>query len=148
MNLSCEGWDIFGSDDITLGDEPYALSIMSTESCPLPQGLNPKAVAIVSYKVRLRGNHPEKVPANYFYASLLTTDGARYLADYPGCSPVLSTPPVAMGEIADGYLNFPIPPGKTPHKLVYAPALTGTPKGDSLVEIALGDFRTDGATEP
>lgn len=148
LTLSCEGWDLFGSDDTYLGDEPYTLSILSTESCPLPEGLNPRTVMIMSYQVRLRGRHPEKVPANYFYASLLTTDGARYLADFPGCSPVLSASPVKPGEAADGYLNFPIPPGKTPHKLVYAPTLSGKPKGSSLLEITLSDARTEGTDQP
>lgn len=120
-----------------MGTDPYVLSILGAESCALPEGLDPKVVTIVSYNVRLRGQHAQKVPANYFYASLLTTDGSRYLSDFPGCTPLLSGPPVGPGETAQGYLNFPVPPGKTPERLVYAPTLTGKSKGTEVVELHL-----------
>lgn len=134
---ACDGWEVFQSDDAPLGPEPYVFSLLNAESCPLPEGLDPKQVTIVSYNVRLRGQHPQKVPVNYFYASLLTTDGSRYLADFPGCSPLLSGPPVGPGETAQGYLNFPVPPGKAPARLVYSPELTGTPKTTPVVELLL-----------
>lgn len=134
---ACDGWEVFQSEEKPLGADPYVLSILHAESCPLPEGLDPKAVTIVSYNVRLLGQHAQKVPANYFYASLLTTDGSRYLADFPGCTPLLSGAPVGPGETAQGYLNFPVPPGKTPEKIVYAPALTGKPRGGALLELPL-----------
>lgn len=134
---ACDGWEIFQSEETPLGSDPYVLSILNTESCPLPEGLDPKVVTILSYNVRLRGQHAQKVPVNYFYASLLTTDGSRYLADFPGCAPLLSGPPVGVGEAAQGYLNFPVPPGKTPERLVYAPTLTGEHKGEAQVELHL-----------
>jgi hypothetical protein len=145
---ACDGWEIFPSDAPALGPEPYVLSILNTESCPLPDGLDPKAVSIVSYNVRLRGQHPQKVPANYFYASLLTSDGSRYLADFPGCAPLLSAPPVGPGQTAQGYLNFPVPPGKVPEKLVYAPELTGSPKGGGVIELLLNQKLPDEPEAP
>lgn len=134
---ACDGWEVFPSDDVPLGPDPYVFSLLSREICPLAEGLDPRQVAILSYNVRLRGAHPQKVPANYFYASLLTTDGSRYLADFPGCGPLLSGPPLGPGETAQGYLNFPVPPGKTPEKLVYSPLLTGKPQGAPVVELLL-----------
>lgn len=145
---ACDGWEIFPSEKAPLGPDPYVLSILHAESCPLPEGLDPKKVAIVSYNIRLRGGHAQKVPANYFYASLLTTDGSRYLADFPGCAPLLSGPPIGPGETAQGYLNFPVPPGKTPEKLVYAPQLTGAPKGGGLIEIHLNSQVPEGSEAP
>src|SRR5690606_21170119 len=115
---ACDGWEFFQSEETIVSDEPYRLSILGTETCPLPEKLDPKKVMILSYRVRLRGQHPLGVPANYFYASLLTTDGSRYLADYAGCSPLLSGPPLLPGQVAEGFLNFPIPPHKSPDKLV------------------------------
>ncbi len=142
---ACDGWEIFQSDETPLGDEPFVLSILNVEACPLPEGLDPKAVTIKSYNVRLRGQLEQGVPANYFYASLLTTDGSRYLADYPGCEPLLSAAPVLPGETAEGYLNFPVPPGKVPDKLVYAPALT---TAEHLVEIPLNSRVPEEAETP
>lgn len=113
------------------------MSILSTESCPLPAELDPKKVAIHSFRVKLVGVHPQGVPANYFYASLLATDGSRYLADYAGCKPLLSGDPLYPGQVAEGHLNFPLPPSATPEKIVYAPELTGTPAGSPVVEISL-----------
>jgi hypothetical protein len=139
MGLSgCDGWDLFQSEETIPRDEPYVLSILSTESCPLPDGLDPKEVVIHSYKVKLLGIHPGGVPVNYFYASLLATDGERYLAGYTGCQPLLSGSPIYPGESAEGFLNFPLPPNKTPDKLVFSPELTGKPKGSPVVEISLG----------
>lgn len=145
---ACDGWEFFQSDSTPLGEDPYVLSILNVEACPLPEGLDAKRVTILSYNVRLRGQHEHGVPANYFYASLLTTDGSRYLADFPGCEPLLSGPPVGPGDSAQGYLNFPVPPGKTPSKLVYAPTLTGDTPGESLVELTLDTKIEKDAEEP
>jgi len=80
------------------------------------------------------------VPANYFYASLLTTDGERYLAEYPGCDPVLSGTPLGRGQSGEGFLNFPLPPSKTPEKIVYSPVLIDGEKAP-LVELTLRGAR-------
>lgn len=103
--------------------EPYELEVTGARTCPLPSHLDPKNVRIVSYRIRLRGHDPGRVPANYFYASLVTTDGDRYLASYEGCSPLLLADPLKPGEEASGMVNFPIPPSKTPETLTYSPEL-------------------------
>lgn len=135
----CDGWEIFPSEEPLASDEAYRLSILNKEMCPLPEGLDAKKVLIHSYNVRLRGQHPGSVPANYFYASLLTTDGSRYIAGYEGCEPLLSGPPLGPGESAEGYLNFPVPPGKVPAKLAYAPALAGNEVEEVLIELGLNE---------
>lgn len=133
----CDGWEFLQSEEAASSAEPFRLSILSAETCPLPPELDPKEVTIVSYRVRLRGQHPQGVPANYFYASLLATDGSRYLADFPGCSPVLSGPPLLPGEVAEGFLNFPIPPSSSPETLVFSPELTGRSAERPHVELSL-----------
>ncbi|GEM_PF-1990023 len=126
LAISCETWDLFPESKITGSTAPYELTILSAESCPLPPGLDPKEVTIQSYHVRLTGGDPGGVPANYFYASLLSTDGGRYLSGYTGCQPVLSGPPLASGESREAYINFALPPTKTPETLIFSPALLKT----------------------
>ncbi len=135
--LACEGWE-YGTGAKDLGpEEPLRLSVLSTETCPLPVHLDPANVTIISYRVRLTSGHDGRVPANYFYASLLTTDGNRYLATFEGCSPVLSAEPLARGHSAEGFFNFPIPPSKVPDKLVFAPNLLDVPSTKSQIELSV-----------
>lgn len=142
---SCQGLR-FSEEEAPLDPRaPYQLSILETTACPLPPGLDPARVRIVGVKVRLRGNHEKNVPANYFYASVLTSDQSRYLAEHSGCSPVLTGAPLAPGEIAEGYLNFPVPSGKIPEVLAYSPALSGLSEAASAVELSLG--KTSAARE-
>lgn len=109
---------------------PYQISIVSQESCPLPVGLNPKRVTILSYKVRLTSHTSTGVPANYFYASLLTRDGSRYLSGFEGCSPLLAGDPLIEGESVVGFLNFALPPSQSPETLEFSPELL---KGETAV---------------
>lgn len=132
---SCNKLEFWSAPEELNSDTPFTLSILETESCPLPPTLDPKKVVIHSYRVRLRGQHKSRVPVNYFYASLLTTDGNRYLAEFPGCPGPLSGPPLAPGETADGFMNFPVPPSKIPEKLVYAPELIGLGLSASTQEV-------------
>lgn len=134
---SCDGWEIVRKGDSQPTDEAFGLKLMAMESCPLPPHLNPKNVSILSYRVRLTGNHSSGVPANYFYASLLTTDGERYLSNYYGCRPLLSAEPLVPGANAEGFVNFAVPPSKIPHKLVYAPVLLDRPDAESTEMIVL-----------
>ena len=133
--FGCESWAIFEQSDPIDAGIPYRLRILSTESCALPAHLSPKNVTIVSYKVRLEGNLSSKVPTNYFYASLLTTDGERYLSSYFGCEPLLSGEPLGPGQSAEGFVNFSIPPSKIPEKLVYAPKLMQLSETTATVEL-------------
>lgn len=116
---------------------PYTLSILEVTSCPAPPEIDVARVRLVGVKVRLVGHHARGVPANYFYASVLTTDGDRYLADAVGCSPRLSGAPLAPGQAAEGFLNFPLPNGKIPDKVVYSPAVEGQRDSGSAVEVPL-----------
>lgn len=135
--LGCESWAIFEQGDPIDEKMPYRLRLLSTESCALPAHLSSKNVAIVSYKVRLEGNLSSKVPANYFYASLLTTDGERYLSTFYGCEPLLAGEPLGPQQSAEGFVNFSIPPSKLPDKLVYAPNLMLLSEAASTTEISL-----------
>lgn len=77
-------------------------------------------------KVRLTGRYPSRVPANYFYASLVSRDGERYLPTADGCRPLLSGAPLLPGETREGYANFPIAAKRSAQKLAYAPNLGKT----------------------
>ena len=113
-------------------ERPFTVTILDTQACPLPEGVDAQAKRILGIKVRLRSHHRGRVPANYFYASLLTTGGARYLAELVGCTPLLSDAPLGPGETAEGYPNFPLPIDATPARLVYAPKLDGTRGFDAI----------------
>lgn len=102
---------------------PYTLTVLETRGCPLPEGVNEKEQRIFGVHVRLEGHREGGLPANYFYASVLTQDGARYLAELSGCEPVLSGPPLYPGQTAEGFVNFPLPLSKTPKMLEYAPLI-------------------------
>lgn len=134
---ACDSWAGLFDQGGEQVEGPFELSLLATETCPLPAGLDPARVAIRSYRVRIRSALDSGVPANYFYASLLTSDGSRYLADFPGCAPLLSGAPAYAGEEAIGYLNFPVPPDKTPETIVYAPRLEGLQREASVRELAL-----------
>jgi hypothetical protein len=83
-------------------------------------------------KVRLTGKYPSGIPANFFYASLLSRDGTRYLAASEGCRPLLSGPPLLFGESREGYVNFPLQAKKGADRLAYAPNLDHTTFADGL----------------
>jgi hypothetical protein len=120
----CQQLGLFPSDSEEISDgAPYTLSILAQENCSLPENLDPKTVIIQSFKVKLVGRTGSGVPANYFYASLLTEDGNRYLAGFEGCAPVLSGAPLSPGQSAVGFLNFPLPPSKVTKTLEYSPRL-------------------------
>jgi hypothetical protein len=80
---------------------------------------------------------PEGVAANYFYASVLASDGSRYLAELPGCEPVLTGAPLGPGETREGYLNIPFPAHKEARTLAYLPPVGNYPAARRAVEMAL-----------
>lgn len=143
----CSKLDLWSAPEELSRDTPFAMSLLETESCPLPEALDPKKVVIHSYRVRVRGHHDGRVPVNYFYASLLTTDGDRYLAEFQGCPGPLNGPPLRPGESADGFINFPVPPSKTPEKLVYAPELIGLSLSESTQEVPVRTSLADKESE-
>lgn len=143
LAVGCRGWEFWEPEGADSSGAPYQLQILSSAPCPLPPGLNPEVVTIRSYRVRLRASDASGVPANYFYASVLTKDGSRYLASYEGCAPVLSLDPLGSLEEAEGYLNFPMPPSKIPDALVYAPELLSRTENESTVTLSLGSARND-----
>ncbi len=120
-------------DAPTHGSRPFSISILDTQACPLPEGVDSETQRILGVKVRVTSAHPGYVPANFFYASVLTKDGGRYLAELSGCKPVLSSPPLKPGESAEGFLNFPLPVDEAPEELVYAPNLEHTLGAESLL---------------
>ena len=133
----CDGWEALDGRKPIPEGQPYRLTVLSTDVCPLPEHLDAKNVTLMGYRVRLEGNLDSRVPANYFYAALITSDGERYLSTYYGCSPVLAQEPLREGQLAEGYLNFSLPPGKAPEKLVYSPELLGAKAESALTELAL-----------
>lgn len=115
----------------------FELELLTQEKCPLPSKPGAPERASLGLKVKLTARAPEGVAANYFYASLISSDGARYLAELPGCAPVLSNAPLLPGETAEGYLNIPLPVNKVAKALVYAPPVGQYPVAARTVEIPL-----------
>ena len=133
--LSAAGCQSRGAPPSTEGqpeEAPFSVALLETQACPLPPGVDPKQKRILGVKVRVEANHPGRVGANYFYASLLTKGGERYLAELGGCEPTLAHPPLAPGEGAEGFLNFPLPLDESPDRVVYSPNLDHTLGGDEL----------------
>lgn len=128
---ACNDEAPFEAGEAEAGNAPYTFTVLETRGCPLPEGVNEKEQRIFGVHVRLEGHHEGGVPANYFYASVLTQDGARYLAELSGCEPVMSGPPLYPGETAVGFFNFPLPLSKTPKTLEYAPLMDS---GDSVAQ--------------
>lgn len=115
----------------------FELQVLAQEKCPLPSKPGAPERAALGLKVRLTALVPEGVAANYFYASLLSGDGSRYLAELPGCVPALSGVPLLAGETREGYLNIPLPVNKVARTLVYAPPVGGYPVAARTLEIPL-----------
>lgn len=114
----------------------------SAQTAPAPKAPEGSG-ATLGVKVRLTGRYEGRIPANYFYASLLSRDGTRYLPAPEGCRPLLTGPPLLPGETREGYANFPLSAKKGAHRLAYAPNLEHTRGLDQLarnqltVEVAL-----------
>ncbi len=134
---ACEGWEIMERTASFEEGQAFRIRVLSMESCPLPAHLDPKNVTLISYRVSLEGNHASNVPANYFYATLVTTEGDRYLSTYYGCQPVLADAPLQPAQSTEGFLNFSLPPSKVPEKLVYAPNLMEMSKEASTMELVI-----------
>lgn len=116
------------------GASAYTLEILSTETCSLPSRSGEPARSVLGVKVRLTSHTHLGLAANYFYGSVLTTDGSRYLAELPGCQPVLSAAPLLASESAEGFLNLPVPPQKKAETLVYLPPIGKLPEKDRVLE--------------
>ncbi len=139
----CKDWPNLHNDSALEDERPYDLEVLAMENCPLPEHLNPKNVALLSYRIKLQGNHSSRIPANYFYAALVTTDGKRYLSTYYGCQPLLSGAPLQKGETKEGFVNFSIPPSKVPEKLVYSPEVISLSAQSALVEVPVNPSSFD-----
>jgi hypothetical protein len=134
---SCEGWEFGERAPALNGGAPFSLSVEKTEACAAEPGADPRRGPLLGVLVRVTGRHEAGTPANYFYGSLLTRSGERYLAELAGCAPVLSGPPLGPGESRTGYLNFPIPAGALPDRVAYAPSFDGTRGAEKLKPAAL-----------
>jgi hypothetical protein len=115
----------------------FELELLSTEKCPLVTKPGAPERAALGFKVRVTGRAPEGIAANYFYASVVASDGSRYLAELPGCEPVLTGAPLAPGEAREGYLNIPFPAHKNPRTLVYLPPVGNYPVAQRALELTL-----------
>lgn len=124
-------------------ERPFELSLVDTRACPVPPTLDDKTTRVVGLKVRITSRHAGNVPANYFYGSVLTKDGTRYLAALSGCTPVLASRPLEPGESSEGFLNFAVPKDTRLDRVAYAPRLADSigserlEQGDLVVEVPL-----------
>lgn len=133
--LSC------GTQAGTASASPFELEVTSVTVCE-PTGEasastrtkaeSSSGPSTLGVKIRLTGHFPSRVPANYFYASLVSRDGSRYLPTAEGCRPLLSGAPLLPGETREGYANFPLVAKKSAQKLAYSPNLGRTAGSDDL----------------
>lgn len=118
-------------------ERPYDFTLLGVETCPLPAPNGSRARSVLGLRVRMTSRSDLRVAANYFYASLLTSDGSRYLAEQPGCEPILAAAPLAAGQSAEGFINVPVPAQKRPSRLQYLPPLGDTPEHLRVTELPL-----------
>jgi hypothetical protein len=128
---------------------PFEIEVLSVATCepertPAPTDKQPPREGTLGVKVRVTGRYEGGVPANYYYASLLSREGDRYLATAEGgCRPLLSGPPLLPGQSREGYANFPLEAKKGAARLAYAPNFEHTTGAEALsvktssVEVAL-----------
>ena len=107
---------------------PFDVEVLAVTTCEPERAAGPAdqprptAGGTVGVRVRVTGHYDAGVPANYYYASLLSQDGDRFLATAEdGCRPLLSGPPLRPGESREGYVNFPLQSKKGARRLAYAP---------------------------
>jgi len=148
-NGPAEARDAVGAEDDSLGEHPYEATLVSIDTCPLPTPSGEPERSVLGVRIRLTGKTPARVAANYFYASVLTVDGSRYLAGQPGCEPLLAAAPLKPGESAEGYVNVPIPSHKKPDRLQYLPPIDGQAERLRAVELPLDSsrFSSEGSLE-
>lgn len=146
--LTCLGC---GTQASSASASPFELEVTSVTVCEAPADASASSQprvetsgpSTLGVKVRLTGRYPSRVPANYFYASLVNRDGTRYLPTADGCRPLLSGTPLLPGETREGYANFPLAAKKSAQKLAYSPNLGRTTGSDELppsataIEVAL-----------
>ncbi len=102
--------------------ELFTLELLSTRACPTPDIESNPDRQLLSFEVRLSSK--STIPVNYRYASLITKDGNRYLAEYFGCQPLFNSKPLGASTLESGFLNFALPAGKEALRIEYAPDLT------------------------
>lgn len=111
---------------------PFDVEVLAVTTCEPERAAGPaekpgptlgrSAGGTVGVKVRVTAHYEGGVPANYYYASLLSQGGDRFLATAEGgCRPLLSGPPLRPGESREGYVNFPLESKKGARRLAYAP---------------------------
>src|SRR5690606_9312691 len=107
---------------------PFELDVMTVRDCEAPPHARlGNDEMLLGVKVKLRALR-DQTPQNYFYASLVDSEGRRYPPSFTGCTPRLTGEPLARGMAREGFVNFILPRDARKLTLEYAPRIGNTNK--------------------
>lgn len=116
------------SAEVSAGDRPFELDVVAVRDCETPRHAPlENDEMLLGVKVKLRARR-DQTPQNYFYASLVDSEGRRYAPSFSGCTPRLVGEPLAATQTATGFVNFRLPRDARGLTLEYAPRIGHTNK--------------------
>ena len=105
----------------------YTMVVRQVKTCATKSYTKPRAgFEKVGVLVEITALSDQRVPANSFYARIVSRGGKEYRATFGGCTPDLRHTPLAKGESTSGWMTFEIPERTTGLRLKYAPFLRGS----------------------
>jgi hypothetical protein len=114
----------------------FELSVHGVKTCSVEPHLQPPAgVKRLGVEVTITARSDVQVPANPFYALVLTPQGNRFEATLAGCQPVLTATRLGNGDSARGWISFDLPESLSQARFSYAPALLGAGKPELVFAI-------------
>ena len=115
----------------------FSMTLKGSRPCTVePHLAPPDGVKKFAVEVEVQGLSQVEVPANPFYATLMTEQGQQYESTLAGCAPLLTAQRLTRGQSARGWITFDIPDAARPTSLLYRPAIIGV--GSPEVELQLG----------
>lgn len=104
----------------------YTMRLTGVKECELEPYFEPQSGHIIlGVEVALEGRADTRVPANPFYATLVSGSGETYPSTLAGCRPGLTATQLSAGESALGFISFVVPATAADFKLHYRPVLIG-----------------------
>jgi len=115
----------------------YSLRLGEIKTCPIEPYLKPKpGSTVLGVEVTITGTTALDVPANPFYATLLSQTGEPFPATLAGCKPELRAAHLNGGKDASGFISFVVPEGGRAWKFHYRPAIIGAAEEEARFDLA------------
>ena len=122
----------------TAGSRHFSLTVKNLRVCaPEPHLQPPAGVTTLGVQVEIIGNSALEVPANVFYAHLITETGTRFESTLAGCKPVLSARRLGQGDSARGWISFHVPDKYRRFEFLYQPVVIGATRQQTKFRLEL-----------